>query len=85
LTVACDSQDGLVVLPGHVNVKGVSGVTVKVAEQVLVAWQVVPSVKVQITIVVPPQADGAPFPAVSAESVALHPPPELTPANQAAN
>jgi hypothetical protein len=68
-----------------VRVKAVSGVTLNVAEQVLVAWHVVPSVRVQITVVVPPQAEGAPLPAVSAESIALQPPPELTPANQAAN
>ena len=72
-------------LPGQVSAKVVSGVTVKVAEQVLVAWQVVPSAKVQITVVLPPQAEGAPLPAVSAESVALHPPLEVTPASHAAN
>jgi hypothetical protein len=63
----------------------VSGVTVKLAEQVLLGWQVVPSVSVHITIVVPPQAEGAPLPAVSALNLALHPPPDVTPASHAAN
>jgi hypothetical protein len=85
LIAVCDWQASFVTLPGHVNDNGVSGVTVKLAEQVLLAWQVVPSVSVQVTVMVPPQADGACFPAVSAVSLALHPPPEVTLANQVAN
>jgi hypothetical protein len=65
---------GKVKLPGQTNEVDVAGVIVKVAEQVLVAWQVVPSVSVQITVVLPPQARGTPLPAVSALSVAPHPP-----------
>ena len=45
----------MVRLPGQISDGIGAGVTVKVAKQVLVAWQVVPSVKVQITVVLPPQ------------------------------
>jgi len=87
LTVDWLWHEGSVWLPGQLNVRAVvvSLVTVKLAEQVCVAWQFVPSVRVQITVVLPPHADGAPLPAVSALIVALHPPLYVTPLSHVAN
>jgi len=55
---ACDWHATSVVFDGHVKTTDVASTTVKVAEQVLGASQ--SDVTVQVTVFVPPQAEGAP-------------------------
>ena len=62
---------------------GVASVTVKVAEQVTLAPQVL--VTVQVTVVVPPQAFGATGVAGLVVIAALQPPLKVVVANQLAN
>jgi hypothetical protein len=46
---------------------------------------VVPSVSVQVTVILPPHDDGMALPGVSAVSIVPQPPPDVTPAIQFAN
>jgi hypothetical protein len=74
-------QTGLMSGLGQVSDGGGAAVTVKVAWQVIGAWQSVVSVKV--TVVEPPQKDGGPV--LLLVITPLQPPEKLAVANQAAN
>ena len=81
-TCACVKQAAVVVFTGHVNDTTGGAVTVNVA------WQVVVNgahmlVYVNVTVVEPPQADGAPV--LSLVKTPLQPPLADAVANQAAN
>jgi hypothetical protein len=81
-TCACVKQAAVEVFTGQVNDTTDGAVTVNVAEQVVVNGSQV-LVYVNITVVEPPQADGAPV--LSLVMTPLQPPLADTVANQAAN
>jgi hypothetical protein len=81
LIVACVWQAASVTLAGHVKVTAGAAVTVNVAEQVTGPSQEL--VTVNVTVVEPPQAGGAP--ALLFERAALHPPANDAVASHAAN
>jgi hypothetical protein len=81
-TAVCVWQDATVVLVGQTSDTGGGAETVKLAEQVVtVGAQLL--VYVNVTVVVPPQALGAPV--LLLLRAPLHPPLELAVASQAAN
>jgi hypothetical protein len=81
LIVACVWQAASVTLAGQVKVTAGAAVTVNVAEQVLGPSQEL--VTVNVTVVVPPHAGGAPE--LLLEMAALQPPENVTVASHAAN
>ena len=81
-TCACVKQDAVEVFTGQVNEITDGVVTVNVAEQVSMNGSHV-LVCVNVTVVEPPQADGAPV--LSLVMTTLQPPVDDAVANQAAN
>jgi hypothetical protein len=81
LIADCVWHDASVTLAGQVSVTAGAAVTVKVAEHVFGPSHVL--VTVNVTVVVPPQAGGAPE--LLLEMAALHPPLKVAVANHAAN
>ena len=81
-TCACVKQAAVEVVTGHVNDTTGAAVTVNVAEQVSTKGSHV-LVCVNVTVVEPPQADGAPV--LSLVITTLQPPVDDAAANQAAN
>ena len=81
-TCACVKQDAVEVFTGHVSDITVGAVTVNVAEHVLINGSHV-LVYVNVTVVAPPQADGAPV--LSFVKTPLQPPLADAVANHAAN
>ena len=81
-TCACVKQAAVAVFTGQVNDTTGGAVTVNVAEQVAVNGSQV-LVYVNVTVVEPPQADGAPV--LSLVMTTLQPPLDDAVANQAAN
>ena len=80
-TDACVWHDATVVVAGPVKLTRGAGVTVKVALVVCGVWQLLVTVKV--TVVAPPQADGAPV--LLLVNIGLQPPLVIAVANHAAN
>jgi type IV pilus biogenesis protein CpaD/CtpE len=81
-TCACVKQAAVVLFTGQVNDTTDAAVTVNVAEQVSVNGSHV-LVYVNVTVVEPPQADGAPV--LSLVMTTLQPPVDDAVANQSAN